>query len=134
MSYTVAIRSLDGAGPADRGVGMLPGLDIPAGSGWVSCTLPLRNTGRSAPVPPGHPEDVTGYVDSDVYRLSAAVTGKGWTTWLPDALATARFGRATAVQVWAMHDPGADRSATVRLTARSESDPAKAATGTCRVH
>jgi M6 family metalloprotease-like protein len=133
LSYTVAIRSLDGAGPQTRGVAMLPGLGIPAGSGWVKCTLPLRNTGRSAPVPPGQPEDVTGYVNSDVYRLSAAVTGKGWTTWLPSALATARFGHTTAVQVWAKHDPSASRSATVRLTAKSESDPAKAATGSCHV-
>jgi M6 family metalloprotease-like protein len=133
LSYTVAIRSLDGAGPQTRGVAVLPGPGVPAGSGWVRCTLPLRNTGRAAPVPPGQPEDVTGYVNSDVYRLSATVTGKGWTAWLPNALTTARFGQTTAVQVWAKRDPGAARSATVRLTARSESDPAKAATGSCRV-
>jgi hypothetical protein len=48
-------------------------------------------------------------------------------------LATARFGHTTAVQVWAKRGRGADRSATVRLTARSESDPVKAATGTCHV-
>jgi hypothetical protein len=133
LSYTVAIRSLDGAGPQTRGAAMLPGLGIRGDSGWVRCTLPLRNTGRSATVPAGHPEDVTGFVNSDIYRLSATVSGRGWSTWLPNQLATVRFGRTTAVQVWAKRDPGAARSATVRLTARSESNPAKAATGTCHV-
>ncbi|KAB2341273.1 M6 family metalloprotease domain-containing protein [Actinomadura rudentiformis] len=123
LSYTVAVRSLDGAGTQRRGVKVDNGFVRPAGSGWVKCTLPLRNSGKGG----------TGYHGSDVYRLSASATGKGWTTVLPNALATAKAGRATTVQVWAKAAPGADRKAKLVLKATSESDPTKVDTGNCRV-
>lgn len=43
-----------------------------------TCQFPLRNTGQVRPFTNGHPEDVSSYVDSDVYRLSASVSGYGW--------------------------------------------------------
>ncbi|MEU5880383.1 M6 family metalloprotease domain-containing protein [Spirillospora sp. NPDC047279] len=121
LSYTVAVRSLDGAGPQRRGVQVGNGLALPAGSGWVKCTVPLRNSGKGG----------SGVYGSDVYRLSASAAGKGWTTHLPNELATAKAGGLAAVQVWAKAGPGADRRAKITLKATSESDPAKADTGTC---
>jgi hypothetical protein len=132
LSYTIAVRSLDGAGPHRRGVAVLPTAAVAARDGWARCTLPLRNTGRAAAVPPGHPDDVTAQAGGDVYRISAAA-GAGWSAWLPATVTTARFGQTVAVPVYAKRGTGAPRLARVRVTATSESDPTKTSTGTCVV-
>jgi hypothetical protein len=92
----------------------------------------MRNTGRAAAVPAGHPEDVNAYAGADVYRISAA-SGAGWTTWLPTTVTTARFGQFAPVQVYVKRGPGADHRAQVRVTVTSESDPTKTSTATCRI-
>ncbi|MGW5412839.1 M6 family metalloprotease domain-containing protein [Actinomadura geliboluensis] len=121
LSYTVAVSSLDGAGPQRRGVKVDSGRARPAGAGWTKCTLTLRNTGRGG----------AGRHGSDVFRLKADVTGDGWTTWLPNELATAQAGGRTGVEVWVKPGPGASRHARLRLTGTSESDPSKSDSGTC---
>ncbi|XVQ12688.1 M6 family metalloprotease domain-containing protein [Spirillospora sp. CA-255316] len=123
LSYTVAIRSLDGAGPQRRDVKVDKGVARDAGSGWVKCTMPLRNSGKGG----------SGHYASDVYRLSASVSEDGWQTWVPNELATARAGGQTSVEVWAKPGAGAERRANLRVKAVSESDPSKADTGTCRL-
>lgn len=123
LSYTVAVRSLDGAGAQRRGVKVDSAGAKPAGSGWTKCTMAVRNTGKGG----------TGYYGSDVFRLKADVAGKGWTTWVPNALATAKTGAGAKAEVWAKAAPGADRKAELRLTATSESDPGKSDSGTCRL-
>ncbi|MBC6460697.1 peptidase M6, partial [Actinomadura sp. HBU206391] len=92
--------------------------------GWAKCTLPLRNTGSAGTAP---------YSDADVYRLSATASGKGWSTWLPNGLATAKAGQQTSVQVYAKRASGGAHVGKVKLTATSESDPTKKATTTCVV-
>ncbi|TDB83148.1 M6 family metalloprotease domain-containing protein [Actinomadura sp. KC216] len=124
LSYTVAIRSLDGAGPQRRGVQLGNGQARPTGSGWMKCTVTLQNKGNGG----------TGYYGSDVFRLKAGVPGGGWTTWLPNELATAKAKGATQVDVWAKPEPGPyHRRASLQLTAISESDPSKSDTGTCKL-
>ncbi|GII58752.1 peptidase M6 [Planotetraspora thailandica] len=130
LSYTVAIRSLDGAGPQKRGVKLLPAGGAPGKNGASTCSFPLFNTGKAAPVQ-GQPEDVSTYVGSDVYRLKAEVQGKGWTVTTPNALATVKFGDHDSVEVAAQRAAGGSHLATVKLTATSESDPSKKATATC---
>jgi hypothetical protein len=129
LSYTVAVRSLDGAGPQRRGVTAYPSLAIAPRSGWSKCLLPVRNTGAAAPVS-GHPEDVTAYAGSDVYRLTASAS-RGFTTWLPNNLATARFGEIVPVQVYVKRAAAGPRAGSVMLTVTSESDPSKKSTATC---
>ncbi|WP_033338204.1 M6 family metalloprotease domain-containing protein [Catenuloplanes japonicus] len=110
LSYTVAVRSLDGAGPAVRSAALTPGrLTAPR-----TCTFTL-----------------TGPV-TDVYRLSAAVDGRGWRAELPHALVTAGPGGGATVTVAV--DPGRNgaRTAEVTLNATSESDPAVSVTQRCR--
>jgi hypothetical protein len=80
----------------------------------------------------GHPDDVTAFASSDVYRVSASAPS-GWTTWLPNTLATARFGATVPVSVYVKRDGAAARHTTVNLTVTSESDPTKTATTSCRV-
>lgn len=94
LSYKVAVRSLDGSGPAKRGVRVLPTAAGPDRDGATTCKFPLINTGKAAPVAGQHPEDVSAYLNGDVYRLSATVDG-GWSVVLPNQLATASAGIAS---------------------------------------
>jgi M6 family metalloprotease-like protein len=128
LSYTVAVRSLDGSGgPSTHGVALGRGHASRSG-----CDFRLTNTGSYAAAG-GHPEDVTAYLKSDVFRLSATVSGRGWQAGLPNALATAAFGRATTARVAVAAGRGAARTAVVTLTATSESDPARSVTRQCRI-
>jgi M6 family metalloprotease-like protein len=131
LSYTVAIRSLDGAGPQRRGVRVFPTIGLPDRDGLATCAFPLVNTGRAAPAQGQHPEDVSGYLGGDVYRLSATVDGRGWAISVPNQLASADFGRSVQVPVHARQDSSGARIARVNLTATSESDPTKTQTATC---
>jgi len=131
LSYTVAIRSLDGSGPSKRGVRVTPTVGRPAAGGVTTCTFPLTNTGKTATPRGQHPEDVSQYLRGDVYRLSAKVAGTGWSVTLPNQLATANAGTHVSVPVHATHAGKAAPLARVTLTATSESDPTKKSTATC---
>ncbi len=132
LSYTVAVRSLDGAGPHRRGVVAGPAFALPApADGWSKCTLPVLNTGRAAAVPPGHPQDVSAFTGSDLYRISATATATGWTTFLPATVVSAKFGQTVPVQVFAKRAPGTRPGTQIRVTVTSESDPTKSATASC---
>jgi len=137
LSYTVAVKSLDGSGgPSTHGVALGRGAVTsggqPANRG-VTCSFELTNTGVYSAGGQQHPEDATPYLTSDVYRLSASITGRGWRIALPNALATAKFGASTTVRVAVAADPDAVATGVVKLTATSESDPAKTETKNCRV-
>ena len=129
LSYTVAIRSLDGSGPQRRGTRLLPTAGLPTGDGWARCRFPLRNTGRAA-VAGQHPEDVSRYLGADVYRLSAEARTGGWSVWVPNELATAAFGRTVTVPVYAKRESGS-HIGRITLTATSESDGSRSDTATC---
>lgn len=131
LAYTVAIRSLDGSGPQQRGVRLQPTVGLPDRDGLNTCAFPLRNTGRTAPPQGQHPEDVSAFLRGDVYRLSAKVDTQGWTVSLPNQLATATAGQQVLVPVHAKQDNPGKRLARVILTAVSESDPTKTSTATC---
>jgi hypothetical protein len=131
LSYTVAVRSLDGNGPAKRGVRLLPTVGLPGRSGVATCNFPLTNTGKAAAPQGQHPEDVSKYLNSDVYRLTAKIEGRGWSVNLPNALTTAKAGTSVAVPVQAKYDGRSASLAKVTLTAVSESDPTKKSTTSC---
>ncbi|KAL3423303.1 secreted metallopeptidase [Phlyctema vagabunda] len=140
LSYTVAVRSLDGtSGPHTRSVAIARG-KVTAGhttptSGGVTCSFELYNNGSysSANSTQQHPQDVSSYLKSDVYRLNATVEESGWSVELPNALATARFGTSVKVQVAVAADASAAATAIVMLTATSESDASVKTTGLCVV-
>jgi M6 family metalloprotease-like protein len=133
LSYTIAVKSLDGAGPQRRGVKVLPTFGVPNRDGLATCQFPVFNTGKSAKPAGTHPEDVSKYLNGDVYRVSATVDGRGWTVDLPNALTTAKFGDHVKVPVYAKKSGSGPHVANVKLTATSESDPSKKATATCTV-
>ncbi|MEU1147636.1 M6 family metalloprotease domain-containing protein [Streptomyces sp. NPDC005863] len=132
LSYTVAVKSLDGAGPQRRGTALGRGEAAgDPGKSRATCTFPLTNTGRaSVETPGGHPDDAARYLDSDVYRLSAKASGRGWSAWLPSKLTTARAGSTVDVDVAVTSKPSA-RHGRITLTARSVSDPRRTAEATC---
>ena len=109
----------------------MPAADTPTGDGWARCRFPLRNTGRPAAPAGEHPEDVGAYLNSDVYRLTAAAESDGWSVWLPNRLATARFGGTTTADVYAKR-AGGSRVGRIRLTATSQSNATKFDSATCR--
>jgi hypothetical protein len=133
LSYTVAVRSLDGAGPHQRGVTVFPTSTVAPPREWTRCTVFVRNTGKAAAVPPGHPEDVTTYVGADVYRISATASDIRATTWLPTTVTTVRFGEFLPVHVFVKRAPDNSNGTEVKIDVTSESDPTKHAVSTCRI-
>jgi M6 family metalloprotease-like protein len=105
LSYEVAVRSLDGAGPSVRGVKAAPATARPGSSGWARCTIPIRNTGR----------------DADVFRISAPGAV------LPRAVVGVAGRQAASVEVHVKGVPA------VAVEVRSESDPDATAVTSCTV-
>lgn len=125
LSYTVGVRSLDGAGPQRRGVSIVP-------ANANDCQFTLTNTGSPAATDPSlHPQDAAAYLNHDIYRLSVSADGQGWSAQLQNALAAVKFGDSQLVPVNVTRLPGSASSATVTLKAASESDPTKTATAAC---
>ena len=134
LSYTIGVRNPEGAGPHERGVQVddAPPVDEPGAV--ATCEFPLTNIGSAAPTPEGvHPDDVTAFVDADVYRLSAAAEPEGWEVHLPSALAAARFGETVTAPVDVTRLAGSEATGLVTLTATSESDAGAADVATCAV-
>ncbi|MFF1476663.1 M6 family metalloprotease domain-containing protein [Streptomyces sp. NPDC058301] len=125
LSYDIGIKALDGAGPQTRAVALGKGsvTSAPA-TGRAVCTFNLTNTGQ--PDPNNQP-----HLSSDIYRLTATTSQRGWSAWLPNRLTAASAGTSVPVDVAVTAKPGAERTGAVILTARSESDPAKTAQATC---
>ncbi len=134
LTYTLAVRSLDGDGAQERGVELgeaeVTGIRT---SQAAQCTFPLTNTGEGAATTAGHPTDVSDKLDNDVYRLSADSSAQGWTAELDNALTTARAGETVEVPVYVTREPSAARNTTVTLTATSESDPSATQQLSCTV-
>ena len=132
LSYTLAVRNLDGAGPQERGVEVETAPSLATSEQALTCEFPLTNTGSAADVGNLHPdENEAAYLDGDVFRLAASAEGAGWAAALPNALATAEFGETITVPVYVTREHGASTNATITLTATSESDPTKTSSATC---
>jgi len=136
LSYTLAVRSLDGPGPQSRGVTLAAGPNIKAGTPNAPLMFTLKNTGTAADLDPAlHPSGAgaSGCINSDIYRLSVSVEGKGWTAQLLNGLAAVEFGGTRQIIVYASQAPGSSASAKITLRATSESDPSKTAAATATV-
>jgi M6 family metalloprotease-like protein len=119
LHYTVGARSLEGKPAGKSGVKLSKGKPSSkkAGSKGVTCEFELSNTGKVS-------GDKKRYFDS---------AGAGWKVEVPNALATAKYGKKTTVRVAVRADGYGSKDGTVKLTVASESDPSKKATKECRV-
>ncbi|KAI1207743.1 M6 metalloprotease [Annulohypoxylon truncatum] len=140
LHYTVGVRSLDGSGASTYGVQLEKGsvAEGPlarASVNGVTCTFQLTNSGTFAIADDEvvHPQDLSAYLSSDIYRLRAEVDSEGWSIGVVNALATAKFGAATTVNVAVGAGADAVSTAVVRLTATSESDPTVFISQECQV-
>ncbi|NHC14763.1 M6 family metalloprotease domain-containing protein [Motilibacter sp. E257] len=137
LSYTLAVKSTKGAGAVRRGVEVIGKGEAASAADMTgtTCSFTIENSGRtpSASATAGHPENVSAFLDSDVYRLSVATRGEGWSASLPNALATAKVGETAEVLVNVKAAPGAKHQGAIVLTATSESDPTKVAHADCKV-
>ncbi|KAI1173377.1 hypothetical protein F4777DRAFT_558266 [Nemania sp. FL0916] len=137
LHYTVAVRSLDGSGASKHAVKLAAGSvkdkKAKATDKGVTCTFELTNSGRYVDGRAAHPQDVSAFLKSDVYRLSAKVDAEGWRVELPNALASAKFGKGSKIDVAVGATADAKCSAVVTLTATSESDPSASTTAKCKV-
>jgi hypothetical protein len=130
LVYTLAVRSLDGAGRQVRGVS----LAAPAArqalkvkNAGTPLSFTLTNEGALSA------EDAAPGFDADIYRLSVSVDGEGWSARSQNGLAIAKPGASAPVTVFVSRGDGASRSATVTLRATSECDPTKTATATVKL-
>jgi M6 family metalloprotease-like protein len=124
LSYDVAVRGMDGAGPHQRGVAASAPGTLRVTDERAIVQMTVSNTGAPAGGTAAGPHG------SDVYRLSVAIEGDGWRADLNNALAALRFGDKGQVPVQVTRASGAAPSARVTLTAVSESDPRRRATAT----
>jgi hypothetical protein len=124
LVYTLAVRSLDGSGAQERGVGLEGPAEASAGGVGAPIVFTLTNNGSGSSAQPGlHPDDATAFLQGDVYRLSVSIDGAGWSARLLNALAAVDAGASAPVAVYLTAEPGAASTATLTLTATSESDP-----------
>ena len=132
LAYTLAVQSLDGAGPQARGAT----LEAPGDSRVRGPDTPLpfllTNTGTAVATDPAlHPADVNAWLDSDLYRLSLSVDGEGWNARLLNSLAAVPFGAAKGVRAYVT--AGTAATAEITLEATSVSDTTKTVRATARV-
>lgn len=124
----VGVRSLDGAGPRRRGV-TVDGPDRRVRG--ENCVFTLKNMGAAAAIDAAPPPDAAAFLSHDIYRLSVAVSGQGWSADLPNALAAVKFGESQSVAVRTSHTSRAEANGILTLKAVSESDPNQSATANC---
>jgi len=137
LSYTLAVRSLDGSGPHERGAAIeakAPRSGKKVRGRGAPVTFVLKNTGTAATTDAeAHPQDARAFLASDVYRLSVSIEGAGWTARLLNGLAAVEPGGSRQITVHVSRDEGAAPSATLTLRAVSESDPSRSATASVTV-
>jgi len=124
LSYTVGVRSLDGAGSQARGVALEAPADATADDVGPAFHVTVQNTGAALTTAAGgHAGAPTSAFASDVYRVSVAVEGDGWVADVQNALLAVAAGASQTVPVFARPASGAAGTARVTVTVVSESDP-----------
>jgi len=134
LSYTLAVRSLDGAGPQARDVAITAKAVSAVKQPNTPVVFMLSNTGNAAAADTASSPSAAGaHLNSDLYRLSVSVEGEGWTAQLLNGLAAVKAGASQPVTVYVSREDGGAKSAKVTVRATSESDPSKTATAIVKV-
>ena len=128
LSYTLAVRSLEGSGEQGRGAALEAPKSVKYKGNHTPVTFTLKNNGSPTDADPSlHPSDVTAYLNSDVYRLSVSIEGEGWTAKLLNSLAAVEAGDSQSVTVYVLAEESSADQANVTLHAVSESDSSQTA-------
>lgn len=130
LSYTLAVRSLDGSGPQKRAVRLeTEATNVRAKKGAViPLSFKIKNSGQPVEVNSSfHPSDVSRHLNYDLYRLEASIKGRGWKVFLPNALSAVEFGQEKEIIIYVLPSAGCSQKASLSLKASSESQPEKKA-------
>tara|TARA_R110002003_G_scaffold45_1_gene3438 strand:- start:8085 stop:8699 length:615 start_codon:yes stop_codon:yes gene_type:complete len=135
LKYTVGVRSTSTNTTSSASYG------IEVSEGKVDgsyCTFDLKNTGTApSNSTSSHPQDLSAYLGSDIYRLSAKIDSESWKVGIPNAVAHAKFGSSTSVKVaFGAATNGTSygtSGATMTLIVTSESDPKVTGTAICKI-
>jgi M6 family metalloprotease-like protein len=133
LSYVVAVRSRDGAGPQTRGVRASAPAQVDAGGASTPVNLRLTNTGSAGAATtlhPGAPATAFGY---DVYRLSVSVESAGWWIELPKSVVAVKAGESLDVPMLIHETATGATPVRATITVMSESDGTKRATTTIAI-
>jgi M6 family metalloprotease-like protein len=134
LSYTLAVRSMDGSGPQERSMALEAESSVQIKQPHTPVIFTLENTGPVEKTNPElHPSKTSPYLNSDIFRLSVSVEGEGWTAQLLNALAALKPGESQKVIVYVSHVKDGAPKGEVTLQVISESDPSKTATATVQV-
>jgi hypothetical protein len=130
LSYTLAVRSLDGSGPQKRAVRLeTEATNVRAKKGAViPLSFKIKNSGQPVEVNSSfHPSYVSRHLNYDLYRLEASIKGRGWKVFLPNALSAVEFGQEKEIIIYVLPSAGCSQKASLSLKASSESQPEKKA-------
>ncbi|KAF2108795.1 hypothetical protein BDV96DRAFT_605240 [Lophiotrema nucula] len=140
LHYTVGVASTDNTSSNKYSVKLNKGEPLKSntystGSEQVyTCTFEIKNNGKySKDVATGHPQDLSAYLQYDIYKLSAAVEETGWRVETRNALAAVKSGERTTVTVAVAAGKDAGKEAHINLTVTSESDPSQKDTKVCKI-
>ena len=100
-SYTIAVRSLDGQGPHERGVEISEMGRPERGKQKGIQKLRIKNTGLAGMMREGiHKQDVKENTDADIYRLTLTVDGEGWEAGILHEIVCIRNGEEAIIPVY----------------------------------
>ncbi len=116
LSYKVGVRSLDSKSGSPGTVEILVPENKKLTAPAEHFTFKIRKNGPTA--------TADAAID-EVYRLSVAIEGKGWTAQLANELSAPATGQAENSEVWISAGPGSSKKAVVTLKAQAESDTTK---------
>ncbi|OAR00435.1 hypothetical protein LLEC1_02409 [Akanthomyces lecanii] len=138
LSYTVAARSLQDTSGNEYGAELSAGSVVYTAVGayasaGLHCSSNFKNNVTQKYEASGGEAGAQQHTGSDIYRLSAAVSGSGWEVHVPNQVAAAQFGQEIPILVAAKASEQSDAGATVTLKAVSESDRNAVAVGECKV-
>ncbi|OFY54332.1 MAG: hypothetical protein A2X22_13095 [Bacteroidetes bacterium GWF2_49_14] len=124
LSYTVGIRSLDGPGPQQHGVTVIPVQKPITPDEIPSVTYAITNTGKPASADSTLISGPAGtLLNNDIYRVLSNITGEGNATHLSNELIAIPFGETREVTVYVSFDEKGSQEMTLHLRVTSESDP-----------
>jgi len=121
ISYTLGVKSLDGNGPQKRDFQ----LSAPEKADGNVVMFTLKNNDDSS--------SKSACFNNDIYRLKVNMEGDGWKSEILNELAVAETGGQTSVPVYFECGDGASDSATITLSAVSESNPENVVTASFKL-
>ncbi len=122
--YTIAVRSLDGQGPHERGIEISEMGRPERGKQKGIHKLRIKNTGLAGLMREGiHKQDVKENTDADIYRLTLKVDGEGWEAGILHEIVCIRSGEEAIIPVYYGKQNENASKAIITFIATSESDP-----------